>query len=183
MSSSDTIRPAVFVDRDGTLIEEVDFLSSIDDLTVFPFTAEALRILRDAGFSIVVVTNQSGIGRGVFSEADMHAVNVEIGKRLDGLIDTFYFCPHAPGDGCICRKPNIGMIESALAEMSIRREGSWMIGDKAIDVTTGVNAGISSAMVMTGYGAGDINRLSEKPDVIAKNLLEAAQRIIDHSRP
>ena len=96
-------QPAVFLDRDGTLIEEVNYLSRVEDLRLFPFTANAVKLLKDAGFLIIVVTNQSGIGRGIYTEADMHAVHEAIQAELSGAIDAFYFCPHLPDAGCKCR--------------------------------------------------------------------------------
>jgi len=122
-------KPAVFIDRDGTLIEEVNFLSRIEDLP----------------------------------------------HELDG----FYFCPHLPDEGCACRKPNLGMIEAACADFAIDLENSWMIGDKAIDIETGFKAGIKTAMVLTGYGRKDIEKLDKKPDLIVENLLEAVRLITE----
>jgi len=173
-------RPAAFIDRDGTLIEEVNFLSKVEDLSVFPYTPEALSLLKAHGFLIVVVTNQSGIGRSIYSEADMHAVHDAIQKRLDGMIDAFYFCPHLPDAGCKCRKPGLGMLQNAGQEFSIDMAQSWMIGDKRIDVETGMNAGIRSAMVLTGYGEVQQDELERKPEVVAENILEAVNQIISH---
>ncbi len=127
-------KPAVFVDRDGTLIEEVNFLSRLEDLRVFPFTPPAIKLLKDNGYHVIVLTNQSGIARGKYSEGDMHAIHDQIQAEVGGLIDAFYFCPHLPSTECQCRKPNLGMIESALAEFEIDMERSWMIGDKNLDV-------------------------------------------------
>ena len=169
---------AVFIDRDGTLIEEVNFLSRLEDLRLFPYTAEAIRLLRESGFLIVVVTNQSGIGRKIFEEAAMHEIHNQINADLQ--LDAFYFCPHLPTDGCACRKPNLGMIEAAQKEFAIDLENSWMIGDKAIDVETGFNAGIKTALVLTGYGQKAVNDLKRKPDIIAENLLEAAESITNY---
>src|SRR5687768_11721102 len=145
MILSNGSRPAAFIDRDGTLIEEVNFLSKVEDLSVFPYTPEALSLLKAHDFLIVVVTNQSGIGRSIYSEADMHAVHDAIQTRLDGMIDAFYFCPHLPDAGCKCRKPGLGMLQNAGQEFPIDLARSWMIGDKRIDVETGMNAGIRSA--------------------------------------
>lgn len=169
---------AAFIDRDGTLIEEVNFLSSVDDLRVFPFTHEALRLLKDAGFLVIVLTNQSGIGRGIVEEQSMHAIHDEMQSQVGNLIDAFYFCPHLPCDGCTCRKPSIGMIESARADFQIDLDGSWMFGDKRIDVETGWNAGIRSAMVMTGYGRAHSKLLDTKPDVLADDLLDAVREAL-----
>lgn len=173
---SDKKQKAVFIDRDGTLIEEVNFLSRLEDLRLFPYTAEAIRLLRENGFLIVVVTNQSGIGRKLYTEAAMHEIHAQI--QADLQLDAFYFCPHLPTDGCACRKPNLGMIEAAQKEFAIDLENSWMIGDKAIDIETGFNAQIKTALVLTGYGAKAVEELKRKPDVVAENLLEAVKNII-----
>jgi D-glycero-D-manno-heptose 1,7-bisphosphate phosphatase len=175
---ADEKRKAVFLDRDGTLIEEVNFLSRVEDLRVFPFTLEALRMLKDAGFLIVVVTNQSGIGRGIYDAEAMHAIHDAMQSQLDGLIDAFYFCPHLPCDGCSCRKPSLGMLESAVKDFSIDLTNSWMIGDKKIDVETGRNAGSRTALVMTGYGRSHANQLESTPDVLAENLLDAVREAL-----
>ena len=167
----------IFIDRDGTLIEEVNFLSRLDDLRFFSYTNEAIRLLKENGFLIIVVTNQSGIGREIFAESAMHDIHAQIQTDLNEKLDAFYFCPHLPTDGCACRKPNLGMIEAACASFNIDLENSWMIGDKAIDVETGFNAGIKTALVLTGYGEKAVKELKRKPDMIAENLLEAARLI------
>ncbi|MEO8648170.1 MAG: HAD family hydrolase [Acidobacteriota bacterium] len=172
------LKPAAFIDRDGTLIEEVNFLSKVEDLVVFPYTAEALKLLKDAGFLIVVVTNQSGIGRGLFNEAAMNAIHTGMQDRLAGAIDAFYFCPHLPDEGCECRKPGVGMINTACDELPIERSRSWMIGDKSIDITTGRNAGMKTAMVMTGYGRLHFELIDEPADIVADDLLEAVRKIV-----
>ena len=177
--STNAKRKAIFIDRDGTLIEEVNFLSRIEDLRFFSFTEEAVRILKDNDYLLIVVTNQSGIGRGIYSEADMHSIHDEIQRRLSGAIDAFYFCPHLPDAGCDCRKPSLGMIESGCADFDVDLTNSWMIGDKKLDVETGVNASLRTVMVLTGYGENDSRRLEQQPDVLAKNLLEAAKAIAD----
>ena len=167
------LQKSVFIDRDGTLIEEVNFLSRVEDLRFFPFTVEAIRLLKENGFLVIVVTNQSGIGRKIFEESAMHEIHEKIQADLDGELNGFYFCPHLPDEGCACRKPNLGMIEAAGADFSIDLENSWMIGDKLIDIETGFNAGIKTALVLTGYGQKTVETLERKPDVIAENLLEA----------
>jgi D-glycero-D-manno-heptose 1,7-bisphosphate phosphatase len=172
-------RKAAFLDRDGTLVEEVNFLSNVEDLRVFPFTLEAIRRLKDAGFLVIVVTNQSGIGRGIYDEKEMNAIHDAMQSQLDGMIDAFYFCPHLPCDGCLCRKPKLGMIESAMRDFSIDLAGSWMIGDKKIDIETGRSAGTRTAMVMTGYGRTHAKQLNDAtPDVLAENLLDAVREAL-----
>ena len=178
----DNGQKTVFIDRDGTLIEEVNFLHKVEEMRFFPFTDQAVRLLKENGFLIVVVTNQSGIGRQIFTEAAMHEIHEKIQEELSEQLDEFYFCPHLPDAGCNCRKPNLGMIETACAHFDIDLENSWIIGDKAIDVETGFNAGIKTALVLTGYGGKAQNQLNRKPDLIAENLLEAVKEIIKATR-
>ena len=125
--------PAVFVDRDGTLIEEVNFLSRVEDLRLFEFSASAVRSLKEAGYLVIVVTNQSGIGRGIYTESAMNQIHDQIQQEVAGEIDAFYFCPHLPDEGCVCRKPSLAMLETAQLDFNIDMERSWMIGDKKID--------------------------------------------------
>jgi D-glycero-D-manno-heptose 1,7-bisphosphate phosphatase len=179
MTDEQAKRPAVFIDRDGTLIEEVNFLSRVDDLRVFPYIAEALNLLKAHGYFIVVVTNQSGIGRGIYTEADMHSIHEAMQSELAGAIDGFYFCPHLPDEGCVCRKPGLGMLEFAQRDFPIDLEGSWMIGDKKIDVETGQAAKIGSALVRTGYGEAHQHLLSIPADVIADDLLSVVRVIVN----
>ena len=108
----------------------------------------------------------------------MHAIHDAMQLQLESMIDAFYFCPHLPCDGCSCRKPDLGMIESAMADFSIDLPGSWMIGDKKIDVETGRKAGIRSAMVMTGYGRAHSKLLDTTPDVLAEDLLAAVREAL-----
>lgn len=179
MTNETNSRPAAFIDRDGTLIEEVNFLSRVEDLRLFSYTAEALQTLKERGFLIIVVTNQSGIGRDIYTVDDMHSIHREMERLLPDTFDAFHFCPHLPCDGCACRKPGLGMIESAMRDLRIDLSRSWMIGDKRIDVETGMNAGIKSAMVMTGYGRRHVNELEKQPTVTAENLLEAVKQIVN----
>ena len=171
-------RPAVFVDRDGTLIEDEDFLSDPGKMRVYDFTREALELLRDRGFLIVVVTNQSGVARGLLDESNIESIHLALSKSLSGLIDGYYYCPHGPDDGCRCRKPALGMIEDALRDLTIDILNSWIIGDKRIDLETGFNAGMGTALVMTGYGEQEVGELDRMPDIVADNILEAAREIV-----
>lgn len=180
MNADNPKSKAVFIDRDGTLIEEVNFLSRVEDLRFFPFTVEAVRLLKENGFLIIVVTNQSGIGREIFAESAMHEIHEKIQADLPDKLDGFYFCPHLPTDNCRCRKPNLEMIEKACENFAIDLENSWMIGDKKIDVETGFNAGTKTALVLTGYGRKSIEEMERKPDVVAENLLEAVKEITNY---
>ncbi|MEP7212760.1 MAG: HAD family hydrolase [Acidobacteriota bacterium] len=178
MNDSRTSKPAIFVDRDGTLIEEVNFLSRVEDLKLFPFTAEAVGRIKGSGYLLIVVTNQSGIARGIYSEADMHAIHDAIQESLGGAIDGFYFCPHMPDAGCECRKPGLGMLHKACTDFNIDLGNSWMVGDKALDVKTGVNAGIGAAMVMTGYGRGHVAEIETSSALVGEDLLDIVAQII-----
>lgn len=174
-------RKAVFLDRDGTLIEEVNFLSTVEETRLFPFTVEALRILSDAGYDFVVVTNQSGVARGLFDGDAVNAIHNKIQNelRLHGLsIASFHFCPHMPDAGCECRKPATGMIEQALQVNDYDLAESWVIGDKQLDVDLGHNAGARSVLVRTGYGASHESLLVKDADIVAENLLDAAKKIV-----
>ena len=176
-------RPAIFIDRDGTLIEEVNFLSRVEDLRLFEFSKPAVKSLKDAGYLVIVVTNQSGIGRGIYVEAAMHEIHKQIQLELDNSIDAFYFCPHLPDEECECRKPNLGMIKSAQTDFAIDMERSWMIGDKKIDVETGLNAELRTAMVLTGYGSTHKALLEIIPTIIAENFGVAVTEILTMSPP
>ncbi len=178
MSSEIQTKPAVFIDRDGTLIEEVNFLSRVEDLEVFHFTPKAIELLKARGFLIIVVTNQSGIGRNIYDEPAMHAIHEQMQHQLGNSIDAFYFCPHLPCDGCECRKPGLGMLEAAQRDFDIDMERSWMIGDKKIDVETGFKAKIRTVLVRTGYGSRHVNELERSPDIVAINLLNAVELLL-----
>jgi D-glycero-D-manno-heptose 1,7-bisphosphate phosphatase len=171
-------KKTVFIDRDGTLIEEVNFLSRVEDLRFFSYTNEAVKLLKKNGFLIIVVTNQSGVGRKIFDESAMHRIHAQIQADLPEKLDQFYFCPHLPTDGCFCRKPKPGMIEAACADFPIDLDNSWIIGDKALDVELGFNAGIKTALVLTGYRKKDLAKLNKNPDIVAENLLEAVLQIV-----
>ena len=141
-------KPAVFLDRDGTINEETGYLSDPGQVTLLPGAAEALVRLEKAGFRLVVVTNQSGIARGYFTEADLGAVNGALDRQLRGMgavIDAYYFCPHHPAYGekkdCDCRKPKPGMAKRAARELGIDLVKSYFVGDKCSDVEMGRNAG------------------------------------------
>jgi D-glycero-D-manno-heptose 1,7-bisphosphate phosphatase len=168
----------VFIDRDGTLIEEVNFLHRVEDLRFFDYTNEAVKLLKENGFLVIIATNQSGINRQIYTEQDMHNVHEAIQNQLTEKIDAFYFCPHLPNENCHCRKPNLGMIENACQDFSIDLENSWMIGDKVLDVELGKNANIKTALVKTGYGDKIESELLRQPDLIEETLIDVVRKII-----
>src|SRR6059036_1608289 len=153
---TDTLSTAVFVDRDGTIIEDRDYCSEPKDVKVFPGVPEALRRLKSNGFKLFIITNQSGIGRGLFRVEQYRAVEGEVLRQLgDGLIDATYFCPDVPGQHSSCRKPAPGMIVEATREHQIDLFGSFLIGDKEIDIECGHNAGVRTIRVKTGPQSDD----------------------------
>jgi D-glycero-D-manno-heptose 1,7-bisphosphate phosphatase len=185
-------RRAVFIDRDGTISEEVGYVNHPSRYRVFPFAAEAIKLLNESGRLAVLVTNQAGVARGYFKEDVIVAVHAILQQELgrDGArLDAVYYCPHHPSVGeppyrsdCDCRKPKPGLITRAAAELDIDLARSWMIGDRYGDVELARNAGVHSALVLTGYGRGEFEYQRDswrrEPDLIADNLLEAVREIL-----
>jgi D-glycero-D-manno-heptose 1,7-bisphosphate phosphatase len=168
-------KPAVFLDRDGTLIDDVGFVSRRDHVRVLPTVVAALRTFADAGYACVVVTNQSGVARGYFDEAAVHGINAEIVARLradDVKLDAFYFCPHY-GEDCDCRKPEPGMILQAARDHDLDVARSAVVGDRGSDIELGQRLGIPGVLV-----PGPAPYSGPEPDFRARTLLEAAQWIV-----
>jgi histidinol-phosphate phosphatase family protein len=150
---ADKLSPAVFLDRDGTLMRDVDYCGDPKDVDTFAGAAEALRKLKDHGYKIIVITNQSGIGRGYFDETQYRAVEAEVSRQIGaGVIDATYFCPHLPDDDCDCRKPSAEMIFRATRQHGVDLNRSFFVGDKESDIECGRNAGVKTVLVQTGYG-------------------------------
>jgi histidinol-phosphate phosphatase family protein len=146
-------RPAVFLDRDGTIIDDIGYLANPADISFYPGVPEALNRLQDRGYLLVVVTNQSGIGRGFFDEETALVVNLTMVENLRGkgvALAAIYYCPHHPEDNCRCRKPDLLMVERALGDLGIDPSRSWMVGDIDKDARTGINAGLKPILVETG---------------------------------
>lgn len=174
---TDERSPAVFVDRDGTIMKDCGYCSDPKDVEIFPGAREALWRLKSNGFKIVIITNQSGIGRGLLTLEQYRTVESEVVRQLGaGLVDGTYFCPDVPGQKCNCRKPASGMVLQAAREHQINLSRSFLIGDKETDVQCGHNAGVHVIRVETGpqHGAA-----GSKADWIAKDLLAATQIILD----
>jgi len=185
-----TGKPAIFLDRDGTLNEAVGYLNHPSLFRVFPWTVEAIRAIRDEGYLAVMITNQSGIGRGYFSEEMMQEVHAgfrrlleEAGTTLDGI----YHCPHRPDDGCECRKPKPGMLLRAEKELGCDLSRSWMVGDNRSDLETAWSVGARAALVRTGDGEGNLSYQApnwpRQPDLIAANLHRAVCDILWSPQP
>jgi D-glycero-D-manno-heptose 1,7-bisphosphate phosphatase len=187
------MRPAVFLDRDGTIVEERGYIDRLDMLTVFPWTGDALRLLKRAGFAIVVVTNQSAIGRGIIDEAFVATVHRELDRRLQlagAGVDRYYYCPHFVDSRieryrqvCRCRKPAPGMIEQACRELDLDPSTSVMVGDRWLDVACGRAAGTRALLVRSGHGAREADAQPEgmQADAILNNLMEAVGWILRSS--
>jgi D-glycero-D-manno-heptose 1,7-bisphosphate phosphatase len=183
-------RPAVFLDRDGTLIEERGFIDRLDMVTIYPWTGDALRLVTRAGFAAVVVTNQSAIARGMFDEAFLHDVHRSIDAHITaagGTIDRYYYCPHLPNatveqyrQTCRCRKPGPGLIEQACRELDLDPARSVTIGDRWRDIAAGVAAGTRTVLVRSGHGAHEADLLPDdvRADAILNNLMEAVGWIL-----
>lgn len=173
------MKKAVFLDRDGVLIEQVAYLSSPEQVVLVPGAAEALKIVRRHGDVAVVISNQSGVGRGYFTAADVDAVHDRIQALLaaeGAAVDAYCYCPHAPDEKCSCRKPSPEMILRAAAKFDIDVASSLMLGDKMSDLECGVNAGCArSVLVRTGYGAEEEPEARAAGFAVAAGLLEAVR--------
>ena len=168
-------RPAVFLDRDGTIVEDRGFLGDPSGVAILPTVTDALRLLRERGFAMIVVSNQSGVARGYFDDRAVRAVNEEIARQLadDGIaIDGWYWCSHFD-QGCECRKPAPGMVHRAVEEHGLTLEGSVMVGDRGSDVALGHAVGIPGILL-----PGILPYDGPEPDFRAHTLLEAAEWIV-----
>jgi D-glycero-D-manno-heptose 1,7-bisphosphate phosphatase len=180
---------AVFLDRDGTIIEEKDYLSDPDQVVIFPRAREALKRLQDAGFKLIVVTNQSGIGRGYYTVEDMHRVNTRLIADLERAgvrIERIYFAPEAPERPSRGRKPSPQFLFDARDEFGIDLSESYMVGDKLTDLECGWNAGVKgSILVRTGYGSEHERVHGPKlgPAQVVNSVTEAAEWILGSRDP
>jgi D-glycero-D-manno-heptose 1,7-bisphosphate phosphatase len=184
---------AVFIDRDGTISEEVGYINHPSRFRLFPYSAAAIKLLNDNGWLAIVITNQAGVARGYFAEDMIQAVHETLRQDMaatDARIDAIYYCAHHPSVGeppyrldCDCRKPKPGLIRRAADEFGINLAESWMVGDRYSDIELARNAGVNSAFVMSGYGRGEWDHQRQnwdyQPDLTANHLLDAVKRIIE----
>lgn len=183
-------KPAVFLDRDGTVIEEVGYLDRLERVAIFPWSIDAIRLLNRGGFSVVIVTNQAGIAKGFFDEAFVQETHRVLERKVSaagGRIDGFYYCPHLPDASveayrrvCECRKPGAGMIQAAARDLGIDISRSFVVGDRWIDMQMAQRAGAAGVLVETGYGKTEASRPPkgfESTPVVA-NLIEATTWIL-----
>ena len=168
-------RRAVFLDRDGTLMEEVNYCNDPATVKAIPEAGKTLSLLREQGWLTIIVTNQSGLANGLITPAQYEAVNAELLRQLGGGIDAIYFCADHPDSPSERRKPQPGMLYEAASELDIDLSSSWMIGDKPIDVECGRNAGCRTMLVRTGYGA---TQTDTDAEFVMKDVTEALQRIL-----
>lgn len=182
-------QPAVFLDRDGTINVEKDYLCRIDDFTFIPGAPEAIRALNNAGYLVIVVTNQSGVARGYYDLSDVTALHEHIQLELEkecAMINAFYVCPHHPEKGlgeflqdCDCRKGAPGMLLQAAEEHGIDLQRSYMVGDKVADIEAAECAGCQPIMVLTGYGQSESQKMTKDRALICKDIGAAAQMILN----
>ena len=184
--------PAVFIDRDGTISEEVGYVNHPSRFRLFPYSSEAIRILNNNDRLAILITNQAGVARGYFAEEMIVNVHDQLKRDLqDAQLDAIYYCAHHPSVGdppyrfdCDCRKPKPGLIEQAARDFDIDMAASWMAGDRYSDVELARNAGLRSVFLLSGYGRGEweYQRQSwpHQPDMVCENLLEAVKSIVDH---
>ena len=190
------LRPAVFLDRDGTINEQMGYINHLSRFVLLPGVENAIRDLNERRFYVVVVSNQSGVARGYFPEKLLYEINAFMEARLaeaGARIDAIYYCPHYPNGSikeyakrCECRKPGIGLIRKALKDLPIELTRSYVVGDTCSDLEMGENAGIPGILVETGYGLGEreyvLPRKTVKPAYIASDLQDAVQYILSHPR-
>jgi D-glycero-D-manno-heptose 1,7-bisphosphate phosphatase len=185
---------AVFLDRDGTINEEMGHMNHLSRFTLFPWAAEAIRLLNGAGYKVIIVTDQSGVARGLFPEALVKQIHQKLQDelaRMGAWIDAVYYCPHHPTGAvadfrqdCRCRKPRPGMIEQAQREWDLDLSQSYLVGDRYNDVRLAHAVGAQGILVLTGYGRGEIEHWGATwptpPNYVAEHLLDAVHWVLNH---
>ena len=186
-------RPAVFLDRDGTLVEEAGYLDRLERLVFFPYSVDAVRLLNRAGLAVVIVTNQAGIARGIFKESFVGEAHRHIAERLSAggaRVDGFYYCPHHPEavieayrQSCDCRKPQPGLLKRAASDLDIALDESFVVGDRWHDLEAGQRVGARGVLVRTGYGKTEeaAGHSVVIPSAIVDNVMEAVSWILRES--
>ncbi len=179
---------AIFIDRDGTINIDKDFLADPEDLELIDGSADAVKLANELGLKVIIISNQSGVARGIMTARQVDAVNSRLVEMLNsrgGKVDAIYYCPHHPKYGghvnCECRKPNPGMLLRAKKELDLDLEKSFMVGDKWSDVKCGENAGTFTSLVRTGYGESDYQRCIDagiKIDYLAVNLFDTVTNFV-----
>ncbi|MFC1925987.1 D-glycero-beta-D-manno-heptose 1,7-bisphosphate 7-phosphatase [Chloroflexota bacterium] len=175
-------RKAVFLDRDGTIARDAPYCHREEDFEILPTVPQGIKLLKEHAFRVIVITNQSGIARGYFTEEILSRIHQKMKdelNRYDTQVDAIYFCPHHPDEGCECRKPKPGLLLQAAEEMDIALQSSYMVGDNEKDIEAGRAAGCKTVFVTTGPNQEISKRQNNTPDYIAENLYEATKWIIE----
>jgi len=186
------MKRAVFIDRDGTLSEEVGYINHPERFRLFPYAGQAIRHLNENGWLAIVTTNQAGVARGYFDEQMIETVHQGMEEELakaNARLDAIYYCAHHPTVGeppyrfdCDCRKPKPGLIKRAAVDFDVDLDNSWMVGDRYSDIQLARNAGVKSAFVLSGYGRGEWEHQreswTEQPDMVGDDLLEVVLNIV-----
>jgi len=175
---------AVFIDRDGTINVNVEYLDNPDGFQMYIGVAEGIKLLKDNGFKIIVITNQSGIARGYFSEKTLEKIHERMKKELlkkGATLDAIYYCPHHPDDNCDCRKPNTGLFKKAVKDFDIDTSRSFIIGDMTIDVEAGHRMGLKTILVPERKDVvkKEMKESKIKPDFVCDDFYTGARWIID----
>jgi D-glycero-D-manno-heptose 1,7-bisphosphate phosphatase len=187
-----TARPAIFLDRDGTLAHEVGYVNHPSRFRLYPWAVDTVRLINRGGLLAVVVTNQAGVARGYFPESqilEVHAMMRAAVEAGGGRLDGVYYCPHHPEVGeppyrmdCDCRKPRPGLLRKAAAELGADLARSWVVGDRHGDLALAWSVGARGALVKTGYGLGELVHLASRwprpADLVAEHALDAVERIL-----
>lgn len=171
----------VFLDRDGTIARDVHYCRRVEDFEILPTVPQAIRLLNENGFKVVVITNQSGIARGYFTEETLLLIHQKMQEELarcNARVDAIYFCPHHPDEGCLCRKPKPALLLRAAVEVNIDLTLSYMVGDGQMDVQAGKAAGCKTVLMATGPNQGENQSLNQAPDYVADSLYKAVEWII-----
>lgn len=174
---------AVFLDRDGTIIEDPGYISKWDKELIIPGSVEAIKTLNRNNFKVIVVTNQAGVAYGYYTEEDMILFNKLMKEELESQgvhIDGIYYCCHGPTANCDCRKPRSGMLLRAASDFNISLKKSWMIGDKKSDIDTGKTVGCMTVLVLTGHGTRELENYDDyiECDFVAENLYDAVKKMM-----
>lgn len=188
-SERQPVRPAVFLDRDGTINEQMGYINHLSRFQMLPGAARAIARLNEAGFAVVVVSNQSGLARGYFPDELLTAVHKKMRAELaekGGHVDGLYFCPHHPEAkraefrvACDCRKPKPGLVLQAATEMNLDLSRSFMVGDRWSDLKCGVQAGVTPLLVLTGYGRGDAQYIGPQQEIQPAFVGEDLSAVVD----
>jgi len=178
---------AIFIDRDGTINVNVEYLDNPEDFQMYPGVGEGIKLLKDSGYKIIIITNQSGLARGYFSEETLDKIHERMKKELyekGATIDGIYICPHHPDENCDCRKPKTGLLEKAITDFNIDPEKSYFIGDRMLDVEAGHKIGAKTALVPEDKEKVSIEMKESDiiPDIICENFYSVAQLITNKAK-